>query len=203
MDERQRRDAGLWYDANYDESLVQERQYAEGLTFKLNRTAPDDMASREKLLKQLLGSLGEHVEILTPLIVDYGYNISVGDWSFINHGAYLMDGAPITIGSHVFIGPNFGAYTAQHPLIAQERNRGLERACPIEIGDDVWIGADVKVLAGVSIGRGSVIGAGSIVTRSIPEGVIALGSPCRVIREIRESDSIMDDSLSHEPSSEV
>lgn len=193
MNERQRRDAGLWYDANYDESLVKERPDAEELTFELNRTAPQDVERRNALLKQLLGSLGEHIEILTPFFVDYGYNVSVGDWSFINHGAYLMDGAPITIGSHVFIGPNFGAYTAQHPLLAQDRNRGLEIAHPIEIGDDVWIGADVKVLAGVSIGRGSVIGAGSLITRSIPEGVIAFGNPCRVIRELNEDDKIGDE----------
>ena len=193
MNERQRRDAGLWYDANYDESLVKERLDAEELTFELNRTAPQDVERRNALLKQLLGSLGEHIEILTPFFVDYGYNVSVGDWSFINHGAYLMDGAPITIGSHVFIGPNFGAYTAQHPLLAQDRNRGLEIAHPIEIGDDVWIGADVKVLSGVSIGRGSVIGAGSLITRSIPEGVIAFGNPCRVIRELNEDDKIGDE----------
>ena len=193
MNERQRRDAGLWYDANYDESLVKERLDAEELTFELNRTAPQDVERRNALLKQLLGSLGENIEILTPFFVDYGYNVSVGDWSFINHGAYLMDGAPITIGSHVFIGPNFGAYTAQHPLLAQDRNRGLEIAHPIEIGDDVWIGADVKVLAGVSIGRGSVIGAGSLITRSIPEGVIAFGNPCRVIRELNEDDKIGDE----------
>lgn len=193
MNERQRRDAGLWYDANYDENLVKERLDAEELTFELNRTAPQDVERRNALLKQLLGSLGEHVEILTPFFVDYGYNVSVGDWSFINHGAYLMDGASVTIGSHVFIGPNFGAYTAQHPLLAQDRNRGLEIALPIEIGDDVWIGADVKVLAGVSIGRGSVIGAGSLVTRSIPEGVIAFGNPCRVIRELNEDDKIGDE----------
>ena len=193
MNERQRRDAGLWYDANYDESLVKERLDAEELTFELNRTAPQDVERRNALLKQLLGSLGEHIEILTPFFVDYGYNVSVGDWSFINHGAYLMDGAPITIGSHVFIGPNFGAYTAQHPLLAQDRNRGLEIAHPIEIGDDVWIGADVKVLAGVSIGRGSVIGAGSLITRSIPEGVIAFGNPCRVIRDLNEDDKIGDE----------
>lgn len=193
MNERQRRDAGLWYDANYDESLVKERLDAEELTFELNRTAPQDVERRNALLKQLLGSLGEHIEILTPFFVDYGYNVSVGDWSFINHGAYLMDGAPITIGSHVFIGPNFGAYTAQHPLLAQDRNRGLEIAHPIEIGDDVWIGADVKVLAGVSIGRGSVIGAGGLITRSIPEGVIAFGNPCRVIRELNEDDKIGDE----------
>ena len=96
MNERQRRDAGLWYDANYDESLVKERLDAEELTFELNRTAPQDVERRNALLKQLLGSLGEHIEILTPFFVDYGYNVSVGDWSFINHGAYLMDGAPIT-----------------------------------------------------------------------------------------------------------
>ena len=102
-----------------------------------------------------------------------------------------MDGAPITIGRHVFIGPNFGAYTAQHPLVARERNQGIERALPITIEDDCWIGGDVKVMPGVTIGRGSVVGAGSVVTKDVPEGVVAMGVPAKVVRPITDVDRVL------------
>ena len=190
MTEREKLERGLWYDANYDEDLCRERERANELAHRLNQASPGDAAARESLLRKLLGHVGEHVEVLSPLYVDYGRNVSIGDWSFLNHGAYLMDGAPITIGSHVFVGPNLGAYTAQHPLVAEERNLGLERALPITIEDDVWIGGDVKIMPGVTIGRGSVIGAGSVVTRDIPAGVVAMGSPCHPVRPITEADRV-------------
>lgn len=190
MTEREKLERGLWYDANYDEDLCRERERANELAHRLNQASPGDAAARESLLRKLLGHVGEHVEVLSPLYVDYGRNVSIGDWSFLNHGAYLMDGAPITIGSHVFVGPNLGAYTAQHPLVAEERNLGLERALPITIEDDVWIGGDVKIMPGVTIGRGSVIGAGSVVTRDVPAGVVAMGSPCHPIRPITEADRV-------------
>ena len=190
MTEREKLERGLWYDANYDEDLCRERERANELAHRLNQASPGNAAARESLLRELLGHVGEHVEVLSPLYVDYGRNVSIGDWSFLNHGAYLMDGAPITIGSHVFVGPNLGAYTAQHPLVAEERNLGLERALPITIEDDVWIGGDVKIMPGVTIGRGSVIGAGSVVTRDIPAGVVAMGSPCHPVRPITDADRI-------------
>ncbi|WP_317416317.1 sugar O-acetyltransferase [Thermophilibacter provencensis] len=190
MTEREKLERGLWYDANYDEDLCRERERANELAHRLNQASPGNAALRESLLRELLGHVGEHVEVLSPLYVDYGRNVSIGDWSFLNHGAYLMDGAPITIGSHVFVGPNLGAYTAQHPLVAEERNLGLERALPITIEDDVWIGGDVKIMPGVTIGRGSVIGAGSVVTRDVPAGVVAMGSPCHPVRPITDADRI-------------
>lgn len=107
----------------------------------------------------------------------------------LNHNAYLMDGAPITIGKHCFIGPNCGMYTANHPLVAEERNQGLEQARPITIGDNVWIGADVTILPGVTIGEGSVIGAKSVVTAIFPQ-CHCLGNPCRVLRAITEADRV-------------
>lgn len=190
MTEREKLERGLWYDANYDEDLCRERERANELAHRLNQASPGDAAARESLLRELLGHVGEHVEVLSPLYVDYGRNVSIGDWSFLNHGAYLMDGAPITIGSHVFVGPNLGVYTAQHPLVAEERNLGLERALPITIEDDVWIGGDVKIMPGVTIGRGSVIGAGSVVTRDVPAGVVAMGSPCHPVRPITDADRV-------------
>ena len=101
-----------------------------------------------------------------------------------------MDGASISIGKHCFIGPNCGMYTATHPLLAEERNRGLEKNKPITVGDNVWIGGDVTILPGASIGNNSVIGAKSVVVGTIPSNVVALGNPCRVIRHISEKDSI-------------
>ena len=101
-----------------------------------------------------------------------------------------MDGAPVTIGKHCFIGPNCGMYTANHPLNVEERNQGLELAQPITVGDNVWIGADVTILPGITIGEGSVIGAKSLVNKDIPANVIAVGNPCRVVREITEEDRI-------------
>ncbi len=101
-----------------------------------------------------------------------------------------MDGAPITVGSFCFIGPNCGLYTASHPLNASQRNQGYEKASPITIGKNVWIGGDVIILPGVTIGDGSVIGAKSVVTKDIPPGVLAVGNPCRVLRSITEEDMI-------------
>ena len=101
-----------------------------------------------------------------------------------------MDCAPITIGSHVFIGPRFGAYTALHPLLPEQRNTGMECAKPITIDDNCWFGGNVTVLPGVHIGEGCVIGAGSVVTRDIPANSLAMGVPCRVIRPLSEDDRV-------------
>ena len=149
------------------------------------------MDREEELLKKLLPNREANVTVLSPFYTDYGYRCYIGEDTFINHNAYFMDGAKISIGSHCFIGPNCGMYTANHPLLASERNRGLEKASPIIIEDDVWIGADVTILPGVRIGKGSVIGAKSVVTKDIPSNVIAAGNPCQILRAITEEDSIL------------
>lgn len=190
LSERQRRDAGLWYDANNDPDARAERLHARRLTHRLNALDPADEEGKRAVLAELFGAIGSDVELLPPFQCDCGYPISIGEGSFINYNAYFMDGAAITIGAHVYIGPNCGLYTAQHPLRWQDRNTGLERALPIVVEDNCWLGADVKVLAGVTIGAGSVIAAGSLVTRDIPSGVLAMGSPCRVVRPITEEDAV-------------
>lgn len=179
-----------WYDANYDESIVEARLIAEETCFRLNNLSVREKEKRGEILENLLGKLGKEVTILSPFMVDYGNNCFIGDYSFINHNAYLMDGATITIGSHCFIGPNCGLYTAVHPIRYQDRNKGLEKALPIVIGDNCWIGADVTFLPGVTIGQGSVIGAKSLVNKDIPANVVAAGNPCKVIRAISEKDKI-------------
>ncbi|MBQ9479682.1 MAG: sugar O-acetyltransferase, partial [Selenomonadaceae bacterium] len=175
--EKEKMMAGQWYDANNDRNLIAERLRVKDLCFDFNHTRPSDVSTRAALLKKILPHVDvSTVEILSPFMVDYGYNIRMGAGVFLNHDTYLMDCAPITFGSHCFVGPSCGFYTANHPLDVERRNAGLEQAKPIEIGDDVWIGAAVRVMPGVTIGAGSVIGAGSIVTKNIPAGVIAFGN---------------------------
>lgn len=190
MTELEKRDAGLWYDANYDPNVLKERMRADSLCFELNMTPPADEGKREKILKQLLPHRQKHVALLSPFYADYGYNCFIGEATFLNHGVYMMDCARITLGSHCFIGPDCGFYTASHPLLAQERNQGLERVDPITLEDNVWLGAKVSVMPGVMIGTGSVIGAGSVVTKDIPSYVVAAGNPCRVLRPITADDSV-------------
>ena len=190
MTEKEKMQKGMWYDANFDKELLAERIEADGLCYEFNHTHPKEAEKRAEILDKLLPNKGENVSILAPFIADYGKNCFIGEGTFINYGAYLMDGAPITIGKSCFIGPNCGMYTATHPLLAEERNRGLEKAKPITIGDNVWLGGDVTILPGVTIGEGSVIGAKSLVNKDIPPNVIAAGNPCKVIRAITEEDRI-------------
>ena len=190
MTESEKMRAGLWYDANFDKELLEQRLAAEELCNELNQTRPKDAAKREEILKELMPGMEENCSILSPFVTDYGCYCRIGHDTFINHNAYLMDGGGITIGQHCFIGPNCGMYTAVHPLIAEERNAGLEKALPIVIGDNCWIGADVTILPGVTIGSNTVIGAKSVVTKDIPDRVVALGNPCRVLRAITEDDRI-------------
>ena len=192
---RERMDAGLWYDANNDAELAAERLRAKDLCFEFNTTRPSDAKKRAELQAQILPHAAADVEVCAPLQVDYGHNVVVGEGTFFNHGTYLMDGARITIGSHCYFGPSCGFYTASHPKLACDRNRGFELASPITIGDDVWFGGDVTVLPGVTIGSGAIIGAGSVVTRDVPPMCIAAGNPCRVIRELTEDDGLTNEEL--------
>ena len=190
MTESEKMKAGMWYDANFDKELLEQRLIAEDLCFDLNTTRPSDIDKRNDILKKLLPNMEDNCTILSPFVTDYGCYCHIGHDSFLNHNAYLMDGGGITIGHHCFIGPNCGMYTAIHAAIAEERNQGLEKALPIVIGDNCWIGGDVTILPGVTIGSNTIIGAKSVVTKDIPEGVIAVGNPCQVLRPITESDRI-------------
>ena len=190
MTEKQKMEAKLWYDANYDKELLEIRLKAEDLCFELNNTRPSEAEKRTEILKELLPQMEENCVVLSPLYADYGVYTKIGHDTFINHNAYLMDGGGIIIGCHCFIGPNCGMYTAIHATIAEERNQGLEKALPIVIGDNCWLGGDVTILPGVTIGNNTIIGAGSVVTKDIPGNVVAVGNPCRVLRPITDEDRI-------------
>lgn len=187
--EKEKAREGLLYDANYDEELLREREACADMTYELNLLRPSQAAEREALLRRLLGKTGKAFTIISPFFCDYGYNIRIGENFFMNMNCVILDGAMVTFGDNVFIAPGCGFYTAGHPLDSERRNRGLEYARPITVGNNVWIGAQVCVLPGVTIGDNTVIGAGSVVTKSIPANVLAAGNPCRVIRKIEEGDA--------------
>lgn len=178
---------GLLYDASSEE-LTQERLAAKELCFAYNQTPPSDETRQRELLRRLLGAAGERFTILAPFWCDYGCNITIGEDFFANHNTVILDCAKVTFGDHVFVAPNCGFYTAGHPLDAERRDQGLEYARPITVGDNAWIGAGVQVMPGVTIGSNVVIGGGSVVVKDIPDGVLAVGNPCRVVRILTEKD---------------
>lgn len=188
MTEKEKAAARYLYNANYDPELLQEIERCHELCYDYNRLRPSEQAAQQTLLTKMLGHVGAHSTIVAPFYCDYGYNVSVGDYFFANFNLVLTDGAKITFGDHVFIAPNCVFTTAEHAIDAQQRNAGLEIALPITVGDNVWIGAGAVILAGVTIGDNTVIGAGSVVTKSIPSNVVAVGTPCRVLRPITEAD---------------
>jgi len=183
MNQKELRDKNEWH---YDDTeLVDELMRAKVLCYELNQIKPDKTADRQKLLKKLLNQIGENSQIFSPFHCDYGNQITIGNNCTINYNAVFLDCAKITIGNHVLIAPNAAFYTVSHQISADERKKQLQnKGAPITIEDDVWIGGNVTILPGVTIGKGSIIGAGSVVTKSIPAGVIAVGNPCKVIREI-------------------
>lgn len=177
--------AGLPYIAD-DPELGADHVRATLLLEAFNATSITEHARRTKLLRELLGHLGEDTEIKPPLRCDYGYLIRVGARSFINYGAVLADCATIAIGDDVQIGPNVQLLTPTHPLEPTPRRERWEGAEPITVGDNVWLGGGVIVCPGVTIGADTVVGAGSVVTRDLPERVLAVGNPARVIRELSD-----------------
>ena len=164
--------AGELYCAG-DPELVEARARCAELMREYNR------AGERGVLRELLESLGEDSEIRPPFHCDYGWNIRIGSGCFLNFNCVLLDVVAITIGDRVQVGPAVQMLAADHPRGAAERATGLENGRPITVEDDVWIGGGAILCPGVTVGAGSVIGAGSVVTRDIPPGVVAVGSPAR------------------------
>lgn len=188
MTEKEKMCAQMLYDANYDQTLLEERDKAKDLCHQYNQLRPSDRASQREVLKKLLGKTGENFILTAPFWCDYGYNIELGENFYANHNLVILDGAKVTFGDNVFIGPDCGFHTAGHPIDFERRNRGLEYAYSITVGDNVWIGAGVQVMPGVTIGSNVVIGGGSVVVKDIPSNCVAVGNPCKVIRAITEED---------------
>ena len=156
--------------------------------YEYNHLVPSKRAEREAMIRQVFGKVGENPWIEAPFYCDMGFMIEIGDNVYVNHNGMFLDCGGIKIGNNVLIGPNVGIYTPEHAFDPQLRNEGYEISHPVVIGDNVWIGGSVSILGGVTIGENTIIGAGSVVTHDIPANVIAVGNPCRVLREISEED---------------
>lgn len=181
--------AGQWYNA-MDYSMLKLRQENNKKTEAYSRITINTLSYKNRMAKAIVKEFGENANIIPPFTCDYGCNVKVGDNTVINHSGVFLDTNEINIGKHALIGPKSGLYGAIHPFDVEARNEGIEKAKTINIGDGAWLGGKVTVVPGVSIGKHSVIGAGSVVTKDIPDDVVAVGNPCRVIRKITEDDKI-------------
>lgn len=181
--------AGQWYNA-MDYSMLKLRQENNKKTEAYSRITINTLSYKDRMAKAIVKEFGENANIIPPFTCDYGCNVKVGDNTVINHSGVFLDTNEINIGKHALIGPKSGLYGAIHPFDVEARNEGIEKAKTINIGDGAWLGGKVTVVPGVSIGKHSVIGAGSVVTKDIPDDVVAVGNPCRVIRKITEDDKI-------------
>lgn len=179
--------AGLPYKAWLD-GLAEERLENKKRIYKYNNLPPEAEKEQEELIKEILGKTGENVHIEAPFHCDYGYNIEIGENFFANYNLTVLDVGKVRIGKNAQIAPNVSIYTAGHPIHPDSRNSGYEYGIEVTIGDNVWIGGNVCIMPGVTVGDNVVIGAGSVVTKDIPDSVIAVGNPCRVVRAITDDD---------------
>lgn len=165
------------------QALCLEKQY------DYNQTRPLEAEKREKLLKEMFAELGEDCYIEPPLHANWGgHHVHFGNSVYANFNLTLVDDTHIYVGDYTMLGPNVVIATAGHPVLPELREKAYQFNMPVHIGKNCWLGAGVIVLPGVTIGDNSVIGAGSVVTKDIPSNVVAVGNPCKVLREINEHD---------------
>ena len=181
MTEKEKMLKGEFYNP-LDSELINERIKCKLLCQEYNRLKYVDIENREKILKQILGKTKGKFFVEQPFICDYGYNIKIGENFYSNHNLTILDCAKVIFGDNVLVGPNCSFYTAEHPLDYEARNKGLEFAHPIKIGNNVWIGGSVTILSGVTVGNNVVIGAGSVVTKDIPDDCVVAGVPAKIIK---------------------
>ena len=181
--------SGRGYIAKYDESMMDIEKKTKLLTYQYNNTSPEEGEKRKEILRELFQDSVDKVIIEPPFHCDYGFNIHFEGFAFINYNCSILDTSSVHIGDGAFIAPGVCISCAGHGIHPDDRMEYVT-AKPINIGKKVWIGANCTILPGVSIGDGSIIGAGSVVTKDIPENVIAVGNPCRVLREITEEDRL-------------
>lgn len=188
MDNVERMKKGLLYDPSTSDVMDYQLSLLDKMV-EYNNTLPREQERRQKLLKELFGAVGNDCYIEAPYHANWGgKNVYMGDHVYANFNLTLVDDANIYIGNDVMFAPNVILATAGHPIDPELRARGLQYNKEIHIGNNVWIGAGAKVMPGVTIGDNTVIGAGSVVTKDIPANVVAVGNPCRVMREIGEHD---------------
>ncbi|RJW45663.1 sugar O-acetyltransferase [Lachnospiraceae bacterium OM02-31] len=187
MNQKERMLAGLPYKAWLD-GLSEERMENKKRIYHYNSLSPEQGEEQAALIKEIIGKCGENIWIETPFHCDYGWNIEVGENFFANYNLTILDVGKVVIGKNAQIAPNVSIYTAGHPVHPDSRNTGYEYGIGVTIGDNVWLGGNTVINPGVTIGNNVVIGAESVVTKDLPDDVIAVGNPCRVLRKITEED---------------
>lgn len=171
-----------------DQDLIKEQTRCLDILYDFNQTRPSETEKRKEIMKKLFAEVGECCYIEPPLHTNWGKHVHMGKHVYANFNLTLVDDTHIYIGDYVMFGPNVTVATATHPIEPNLRRKQAEFNVPVHIGDNVWIGAGAVILPGITIGENSVIGAGSVVTKDIPANVVAVGNPCRILREINERD---------------
>lgn len=172
-----------------DEQIMREQTACMERLYDFNATRPSEVSKRETLLKEMFAELGENCYIEPPLHSNFGgKHVHFGKNVYANFNLTLVDDTHIHVGDYTMFGPNVTVATAGHPILPELREKGCQYNAPVRIGRNCWIGADAVIVPGVTIGDNTVIGAGSVVTKDIPSGVVAVGNPCRVLREISDRD---------------
>lgn len=187
MTTRERMQSGKLYFCT-DEEIAKEQLECLEILYDYNHTRPSESQKREQILKNLLAEIGKNCYIEPPLHANWGKYTHFGNNVYANFNLTLVDDTDIFVGDNVMFGPNVIIATAGHPVDPPLREKVAQFNIPVRIGKNVWIGAGAIVLPGVTIGDHSVIGAGSVVTKDIPPNVVAVGNPCRVLREINDRD---------------
>lgn len=179
---------GSIYDPGDADILEQQMEYQE-LLYDYNMTRPSEGDRRTALLKEMFAEIGENCYIEPPLHSNMGgHHVHFGRNIYANYNLTLVDDTHIYVGDYTMFGPNVTIATAGHPILPELRQRGLQYNMPVRIGKNCWLGAGVIILPGITIGDDVVVGAGSVVTKDIPSGVVAVGNPCRILREVGEHD---------------
>lgn len=172
-----------------DREIMEDQTRRLDRLYDFNHTRPRDYEKRQKLMQEMFAEVGENCYIESPFYSNFGGgHIHFGNNIYCNFGCTFVDDTHIYVGDNTMFGPNVVVATAGHPLLPQLREQGYQYNLPVRIGKNCWLGAGVLVMPGITIGDGSVIGAGSVVTKDIPANVIAVGNPCRVLREINDHD---------------
>ena len=188
MTQYERMVAGLIYDPG-DEEIVKEQMFYQDKLWEFNQLKPSQIEEKEAYLKEVFAECGDGCFIELPLRANWGgHHVHFGDSVYANTNLTLVDDGHIYIGSKVMFGPNVIIATANHPIETSLRDRGLQYNKDVHIGENSWIGAGAIIVPGVTIGKNTIIGAGAVVTKDIPDNVVAVGNPCRVLREVGEHD---------------